>query len=581
VTTTPAPTVHLRDYQVASVEAIKRELVAGNRTLLVSPTGAGKTIVCGTVLRDFKRKTGTLTIVHRDELVTQTIEKLGFLGVARDDIGVVKAERNELGKRHTIASIQTIWRENRLEQLMRFNYGLIWIDEAHHAPAATYQLVLQALRADQPDGPLLFGCTATSDRMDGQGLGKSDGTGTFQSIAFQIKMLSLIKQGYLTDLKALRVTMPINLAEVRKSDGDFTDKSLGEAMIEANAHRYIAEGMAEHARGRRSAIFTPIVDVAVATMGAVREQGFSCELVIGETPPDERRRIYRALADGKLDAISSVGVLTEGWDEPSVDCIVMARPTQSRALYQQIIGRGLRPYPDKEHCLVLDMVGNSDHKRLETAASLIGRELEEEVGHAVDISDEDLTGELGMLGDLEMLLKEEKKRKTRVLVGQEAEAREVDMLARAPLKWAKPESGVFMIDLGKNETTLQPQGWVLVERTGATYRALRLHPHINFAGFVDSYGVEILGEGLDHGYALGVAGDIARDLKPPYLLDAKARWRKRDDAPSERQVELLTKFKLPPAATKREASDALDNEFARRALRRVTRPPVREVAPQE
>lgn len=564
--------VHLRPYQVAAVDALKQQLAERHRTLIVQPTGSGKTIVAGHVLHSFKLPLGTLTLVHRDELITQTVQKLMMCGVDRDAIGVVKAERNELGRRHTVASIQTVWRDNRLKALLEAGpYGLVWVDEAHHSVADTYQKVLKAVGVFESKGPRLFGTTATSDRMDGKGLGGSaeDG-GVFETIAYQIKMLPLIQQGYLTDVKALRVTMPIDLKTVKMSRGDFSDQSLGEAMLAAKAPLYIAAAIAEHARGRRIACFTPTVEVAYATAQAIRDEDFSVETVVGETPPDERRKIYAALADGKLDAISSVMVLTEGWDEPSVDCIAMARPTQSRSLYQQIIGRGLRPFPDKEHCLVLDLVGNTDHKRLETAASLLGREID--AGNPEAGLDPEELEELGLLGALEEEFRRQKEKKNRLLIAAEAEAIEVDILARVPLKWTKPTSGLFMINLGKSEADGREQGYVAVERVGSEYRALRLHPNFNYQGWVQNYGVEVLGDGLDQGYALGVAGDIARELVPPVLLDRNAKWRKRQDPPTDGQMRLLEKWNMGVPETKAEASEMIDVEIARRAWSRTHRP---------
>lgn len=320
----------------------------------------------------------TLILAHRDELVTQAAAKVAEVWPAAR-VGVVKAGQNHVGADVVVASVQTLARPRRMAQLVApFRdpgmlsaaepFGLVVVDEAHHATADTYRTILVELHAGQPDGPLLLGVTATPDRGDGQGLHD-----LFDEIVWTYDILWGIGAGYLSDLRGIRVRLDdLDLSKVKVSRGDYAAGASGRALEEADAPGAIVHAWLEHAKDRRTLVFTPTVALAEAVAAEFVGAGIRSGFVSGKTPIDDRRRILRDYAAGDIQVLANCAVLTEGFDEPRTDCIVMARPTKSRALYAQAVGRGTRRHPDKTDCLVLDVVGVTDDHTLLTIPSLFG-----------------------------------------------------------------------------------------------------------------------------------------------------------------------------------------------------------------
>ncbi len=337
VSTALSTSFALRPYQQAGLESIEKAFARGaRRQLLVWPTGAGKTILFAVVI--VRRGGRALVLVHRDELVRQTLDKLQL--VAPDlRVGVVKAERNDIDAQVVVASVQTLSRASRLQQLDRADFDTVVVDESQHAVADTYQLVIDHTTGGEP---LLLGVTATPDRLDKLGF-----QSVFDEIVHQVGLLELMAQGYLADLRALRITLHVDFDHISRRGGDLADGELADALELANAPRHIAAAYAEHASDRSGVVFVPTVALAYETTAALNAAGIVTEALDGTTPSDERRAILRRLGDGTTQVVANCMVLTEGFDEPRIDCIVVGRPTQSRALFQQMIGRGLRPYPER------------------------------------------------------------------------------------------------------------------------------------------------------------------------------------------------------------------------------------------
>jgi ATP-dependent helicase IRC3 len=355
--------ISLRPYQCEAVEAIEAAELRGLRRLLISlPTGTGKTIIFAMLIT--RRRGRSLILVHRDELITQAVEKLTFVD-PRLDVGVVKAERNELDHRAVVASVQTLSRRRRLEQLGT-DFATVIVDEVHHAPAYTYELVLEYLSCFEGYGPLLVGVTATPERGDRGPLGH-----IFEQIVYHKSILEMIP-AYLSDLRAIQVQLvkaDFNTLHLR--NGDFRDDEVEEMMFAANAPAEVAAAYGQYAMGRKALIFTPSVALAHAMVDAFRASGMpAVEAIDGTTPLDARRAILRRLHTGETRVVSNCFVLTEGFDEPSIDCIIMARPTRSRPTYMQMIGRGTRKFPGKEDCLILDLVGVTTRLDLMTIGRL-------------------------------------------------------------------------------------------------------------------------------------------------------------------------------------------------------------------
>jgi ATP-dependent helicase IRC3 len=254
VITTKSPTITLRPYQEEAIEAINYASGAGiARPLVALPTGTGKTVIFSHLID--QRAGRSLVLAHRDELIRQTVDKL--LLVNPDcAVGVVKAEENELFAPVVVGSVQTLSRPNRLEQ-MAPDFDTIIVDEAHHAPAPTYQRVMEYLGCFKSDGPLTVGFTATPERADKVGLGE-----VWERIVYQKPLIDMIMSGYLSDLRAVRVSLQINLDQVHTRGGDFVESELESALLSADAPEHVVAVYQEHAVGRKALVFTPTVRVA-------------------------------------------------------------------------------------------------------------------------------------------------------------------------------------------------------------------------------------------------------------------------------------------------------------------------------
>jgi superfamily II DNA or RNA helicase len=525
----------LRPYQHAGLAAIEAALERGvTRQCLVWPTGAGKTIVFAVAIA--RRGGRALVLVHRDELVQQTIDK--FHLIAPDlRVGVVKAERNELDADVVVASVQTVSREARLRQLFA-TFDTVVVDEAHHAVAETYQRIIDHLTADT--APLLLGVTATPDRLDKLGLQY-----VFDEIVHQVGLLELMHDGYLTDVRALRIRLSVDLSHVTRRNGDLAEGELAEVLSRANAPRHVANAYLEHARDRSGVVFTPSVALAHETATALSEAGISAEALDGTTPIEARRAMLRRLATGQTQVLANCMVLTEGFDEPRVACIVNARPTESRALYQQMIGRGLRPYPGKTDCLVLDLVANSTRHELVTAASLFG----------LDPNDVATVGVL----EAEVAATANRRRRGAVDVDGELVAETVDLLASRPLAWLQLRgTQVYALELDDR------QGYVYVEPSEDGLWSVLFHPTTAWGTTLQS-----LHAGVAADWALGLGESYARQHSAPALLMRNLYWRSKP--PSDQQASQFMRMRWPLPMTRGEAKDYASRHYAEQAWRRARR----------
>jgi superfamily II DNA or RNA helicase len=478
----------LRPYQIEIVEATLAALEQGQRGLVVAPTGTGKTV--GAVEVNRRRQGRSLSIVHREELIRQTAEKMTLAGL--DGLGVVKAERDDTDAQHVVASVQTLAHERRRQRLGR-DFNTVWVDEAHHVAAPTYLTIMDEIGCFEESGPGTFGTTATPDRLDKLGLDR-----IFDKIVYEVGLVPMIRQAYLSDVRALRVVLPVDLDAVHTRGGDFVESELAEAMEAVDAPRLIAHAYGEHARERKAALFVPSVRLAHLTAEALRALGIASEALDGSTPADERRAILARLHSGATRVVPNCQVLTEGWDEPSVDAIVIARATQSRALYTQMLGRGLRLYPDKTDCLILDLVGASDKHELVTTPSLLGL-------------DPRLVAEQGVLAADTARTEAARQRQDGLLRGPVGGAEEIDILSRRDFVWT-PVGSAHVLSAGDD-------GWIGVEQVArGKWRVIR---QTAYKG-----PLAVVFETTDQGYALGKAEDLARASVSRVLHDRGARWRR-------------------------------------------------------
>lgn len=362
--------MELRPYQQQAREAILAEWNKGvARTLLVLPTGTGKTIVFSKVIEDRVREgERTLVLAHRGELLDQAADKLERstgLKCARE-----KAEESSVGSwfRVVVGSVQTMMREKRLEQFDRGFFDTIIVDEAHHCISESYQRVLQYF-----DRANVLGVTATPDRGDLRNLGTY-----FESLAYEYSLPRAIKDGYLSPIKALTIPLKLDLTAVRQQTGDFSAADLGTALDPYL--QQIAEEMWRVARDRKIVVFLPLVKTSQKFTDILNEVGFKAAEVNGES--QDRAEVLAGFSEDKYNVLCNSMLLTEGWDCPSVDCIVVLRPTKIRSLYSQMVGRGTRLHPGKTDLLLLDFLWHTERHELCHPAHLIAEN--EEVAQAMN-----------------------------------------------------------------------------------------------------------------------------------------------------------------------------------------------------
>ena len=349
----------LRPYQQQARDRIHAEWDAGHtRTLLVLPTGTGKTIVFASVAADQVRAGNrVLILAHRGELLEQAADKLqrstGLVSA------VEKAESTCLDSwfRVVVGSVQTLQRTARLERFPQDYFGTIIIDEAHHAITDGYRRIL-----DYFSGAKVLGVTATPDRGDMRNLGE-----VFDSLAFEYKLTDAIKEGYLCRILAQTVPLQLDITSVTMSGGDYAVGDLGTALDPYLEQ--IATEMARRCKSRKTVVFLPLIKTSQKFRDLLNAKGFRAAEVNGQS--DDRRQVLADFDAGKYNVLCNSMLLTEGWDCPSVDCVVVLRPTKVRSLYSQMVGRGTRLSPGKTDLLLLDFLWMTDKHELCRPADLV------------------------------------------------------------------------------------------------------------------------------------------------------------------------------------------------------------------
>jgi DNA repair protein RadD len=338
----------LYDFQAEIVGRIYQEIIADRRRgIVISPTGSGKTVIAGAVIAAaVDRGERALILSHRREITIQTSRKLWAAGV--QDHGILQAGFSPLPSAPVqVASIQTLHaRAIRSRSIELPAADLIVLDECHHAPAATYRRLLEKY----PNVPII-GLTATPTRADGRGLG-----GIFDVLLESPQVAELITGKYLVGTRVYAPTRP-DLTGVRVEHGDYVERQLDERMNTAKLVGDIVEHWHRLADRRRTVGFATSVAHSVHLRDEFRRSGVLAEHIDGSTPLDERAAILAKLAAGTIEVVTNCMVLTEGWDQPEVSCIILARPTKHMGLYRQMVGRVLRTAPNKDYALVLDHAG--------------------------------------------------------------------------------------------------------------------------------------------------------------------------------------------------------------------------------
>lgn len=537
----------LRPYQEEAIKAIRAAWAEGSRRpAAVLPTGAGKTVVFAHLAAQM-RPLGvkSLILAHRDELILQAAAKLR--SVAPDlRVGIVKASQRETIRRDVIvASVQTLARsKGALEAVARAGVRLVIVDECHHAVADSYMKVLRELgcfaEGGLENGAAALGVTATLGRTDRVALGQ-----VWETVAYQRSILDMIRDGYLVNAKGIRVKVDgLDLRSVARSRGDYRDGALGEAMEAALAPQAVAKAFLEHAPNRRGIVFWPTVSLAHEGAETFSGAGVPSAALDGSMAVSERRRLLAEFAHGSLQTIHNCMILTEGFDAPWCDAVVIARPTSSAPLYIQMAGRALRTHPGKTDALIMDVVGVTGRHRLASVIDLAGADRVEEMPDELAEYDE---------LDLLELMEPDKSvdwRSEPEFVDGPLVAEIVDLFGTRRQSWLRTHRGVWFLSAGDKLIFLTPG-----EEPGR-YSVARCAQH--------GTGGEWLRENCDLEMAMQWGEQFAAEAGT--LVNRSARWRKGEPSDTQLRHARRLGLRFDSNATKGEVSDAISIEYASRRI---------------
>ena len=352
--------VTLRPYQLDCISDIEQS--TARRKVVVIPTGGGKTVIFASYALQHNLK--TLVVAHRVELIRQTQETFLSLDPSAD-VGIVMGKFNETDNQITIASIQTLSRRNRLRQLPT-DYYLIICDEAHHATADSYLRLFfrfglidlyacgikngKDIQTYWDPNRTLLGVTATPERTDQESL-----DAIFDEVVYRISIADLIPE-YLSDFRCITRDAGIDISHVRTTAGDLSQEQLGQAIEDGGLLDGLPDVVNESLSDRQHIlIFLPTVAASIEATRILSEAGIKASCVLGITPPEERKQTLKDFQSGKIRVLINCMVLTEGFDCPCIDALIVARPTKSGLLIQQMVGRGLRKAPGKKDCMIVDL----------------------------------------------------------------------------------------------------------------------------------------------------------------------------------------------------------------------------------
>jgi len=516
--------IALREYQddaiQAVLDAVKRIIT---RQLIILPTGCGKTIVFSELAKRLNKR--TLVIAHREELIEQAKEKFELVW-PEADLGIVMADQDDSDRQVVIASIQTAVRPRRLTALKEQDFELLIIDESHHAAADTYQKLIYELgfMEENPE-KLLVGVTATAKRGDKVALGK-----VFQEIVYEASVGLMIRAGYLTDLKGLQISTEVDLSDIAVIGGDFNIGELANAVNTAGRNQVIVDSLLDYAPEKRAVAFCVDVQHSLDLAAMFNAAGIKAAAVYGDMEKEERREILRAFRAGEIQVLTNCNILTEGFDCPEIECLLMARPTKSQSLFIQMAGRGTRLYPGKEFCLVIDFC-DSRHDVCQLG-TLLGKKMKD--GQTITEAIEEQEREEKLQYEAKI---------------QEVKTREYDLLNRSRFKWMQLSNDCYRLGLGKD-------GYVWLRKMDFDkYKILLIS---------GEQVVQLHEKLLPLGYSQGVAEDFARKSKSGKLADKQAQWRNLPMSDGQVQEFSRLKAEAPAGLTRGEASDMLDELKAKK-----------------
>lgn len=559
----------LRPYQLDAVAACRTAWAGGRRRILVqAATGTGKSVVAAHLIAErVERGERVLVVAHRGELLDQAAAHVARHVPPGTTLGRVQGSAAEVGAQVVVASAQTLWRPARRAALVASGgFRLVWVDEAHQFCTASNREMLVDLGCWADDGPDLLGVTATMDRLDGVDLGH-----LFEECVYSTDLATMIAAGYLAAPRARQVSCGIDLDRVRSVAGDYVAADLEAEMMRAEVPAAIVDAWRTFAAGRvRTLVFVPLVRIAVEVAEAFTAAGIAAEWVAGIDPPAERAAKLARHRNGETKVLVNALLLTLGYDDSQIDTIIWARPTQSRALFTQAIGRGLRPYPGKKECEIIDLVGSTGGHRLvgvtdlyppgaQEAARLLlvqllspagSRRRRDEVtriGAATNIGRESLNLAARDLGVVTVVAGGE--RWVALPVPEPAEEACGTGPRDAPRLLS--DGTIASVDIVEGRGRF---AWQRVGRSWVLPGGLRLSPR-RAGGWDVREGGAVVETAPDLGWAMGIAEDRCRATGQLVLADLGAPWRALP--PTRAQLEVLARWGAAVPDTRGAAADAI------------------------
>jgi ATP-dependent helicase IRC3 len=532
----------LRPYQTEALEAVLSSEAKGiNKQLIVLPTGAGKTVIFSHLPIIRKESTPMLVIAHRAELLHQAKNKIQQMNP--DLIVEIEQAQNIAGKVDVVvASVPTMGRANsdRIEKFPKDYFKTIIIDEAHHAAAPTYRRIVDYF---QPN--LILGVTATPQRSDSTRL-----IDVFQEIVYYKTIEDLIKQGWLTRLVGYRIKTETDLTEIEVSDGDFVQSQLQDAVNNPNRNASIVAAYQQICQERKTLVFAAGVQHAKDLALSFTKNSIVTEVILGETPDEERSTILQKFRNNEIKVLINVGVLTEGFDEPSVQAIILARPTKSTLLYTQVVGRGTRLDEGKDNCLIIDISDTTKGKKPIGLPTLLG------LPPDFDLNGQDLVDVAEEYKALEYL----------------SPTRAMQCLSSEDINLQYKQVNLFM-PVPPNKVVLQYSKLIWSEISDNLYR-LTINNHESLSIYQDTLGrwtVEYYDVDKKYKQILGYQNDMRQAFVSSdvwiqdnrssalALLDSNAAWRA--DGPTPAQTKFLKSrgIAITPEMTKGFASQIISN----------------------
>jgi len=520
--------VKLRPYQQEALDSMLQAESNGiSKQLVVLPTGAGKTVLFAQLPIMRKDSLPMLVLAHRSELLIQAKDKIETIN--KDlSVGIEQAENKAGYSDVVIASVPTLGREfsSRIEQYPKDYFKTIVVDEAHHAAAPSYRRILDYFKPD-----LLLGVTATPQRSDSVRL-----IDVFQEIVYYKSIQDLIKEGWLSPLVGYRVKTSTDISDVEIQNGEYKQDQLIEAIDNPSRNNSIVTAYNDLANAKKTVVFAAGVDHAGNLGEAFRKNGSSVRVIIGTTPEEERRQILSDFKSGAVTVLVNVGVLTEGFDEPSIEAIILAKPTRSSLLYTQIVGRGTRLFEGKEHCMIIDIADTTRGKKPIGLPTLLGMPAE------FDLQGQSLTD----IADEFEKLKETAPGEASTVLNMEDITnayKRIDLFMPPPPNPAVLEYSTFIwSEVGEDRFYLNTNSFESFHIYCDTLGRWAAECHVRSGANVN---IHVIGRGQSIRSVFAGADKWIMENRSTSLplIDATAVWRA--DAPTDKQQKLLKRIGVP------------------------------------